>query len=58
MTGGTKNFIFSAYDYLITADDNIQVYNNNVIWHKEVPLKVNLFLRGCFSITAFLRQTI
>lgn len=41
----------SPYDYLITADEIIQVYNNNIIWHKEVPLKVDVSLCGCFSVT-------
>jgi len=35
--------VTSAYHFLFTLDNNLEADNTNLIWNKEVPLKVGLF---------------
>lgn len=39
----SKYKVFSAYNYLLSTDQPINVDHSNNFWHKKVHLKVNLF---------------
>jgi len=51
----SKYNVTSVYNFLTSRDQPSNIDHNTIIWHKEVPLKVNIFalglLRNCLPTT-------